>query len=368
MILGIDTSTYFEEEEVKAKYYRDGKEVDPLKEFRNNNVSHMRIRIWNDPYSEDKKPYLGGTSDLDKAIRLSKIASSYGYKLLWDFHYSDFWADPGKQICPKAWKDLTFEQVCKEVYKFTKECLIKAKENDLDISLVQIGNEITNGMIWPFGKLDESTTPRGNYEHLSLLLKEGVKAAREVFPKIKIIIHLERSYDQVVYAEYFDHLKQYNVDYDIIGMSYYPYWHGTFKQFFANVNMCQQRFNKDVMVMELGYSFTLEDYILNNNGQAQLVVNGNSKDLISNLPYPITKQGQAQFIEEFLKLAKENNVKGVFYWEPMWIPCEDKICWASKEGQAYIHEEGKSTRNEWSNQCLFDYKGEMNPSFDKFKI
>ena len=130
--------------------------------------------------------------------------------------------------------------------------------------------------------------------------------------------------------------------------------------------MCQNRFNKDVMVMELGYGFTLEDYIFNNNGETHLVVNKDS-DLIKNLPYPISKEGQALFVKRFLELAKENNIKGVFYWEPIWIP-GNNICWASIEGQEYINEVGKSTRNEWANQCLFDYEGNANPALYEFRV
>jgi len=159
-------------------------------------------------------------------------------------------------------------------------------------------------------------------------------------------------------------MDKYKVEYDYIGASYYPYWHGTFDEFFSNMNMCKETFNKPVMVMELGYGFTLEDYIKTNNGAAQLVIN---EEFAFNQPYPLTPEGQAQFVEEFLKRAKENDIKGIFYWEPIWIP-GDGICWASKEGQKYIHEEGKSTRNEWANQCLFDYNGQKLPSFDKFKL
>jgi arabinogalactan endo-1,4-beta-galactosidase len=366
MILGIDASTYFEEAEINAKYYIDGKEVDPLDEFVKNGVRYMRIRIWNNPYDEEGRPYLGGTSDVEKFIELSKICQAKGYKIVPDFHYSDFWADPGKQTMPKAWMGLGVDEVAAKISEFTTEVLSKAKALNIDIPYVQIGNEITNGMCWPIGRLidGEPGQERTNYENLIKLLKAGIAAAKSVYPEIQTIIHLERSYDQAVYKEYFTKLREANVNYDIIGASYYPYWHGTFDQFFANMNMCKKEFGKPVMAMELGYGFTLEDYIKNNNGIVQLVVNENFD---FHQPYPLTPEGQAQFIEEFLRLAKENDLAGVFYWEPTWIPGEN-ICWASKEGQKYIREEGKSTRNEWANQCLFDYSGNKLPSFDKFKL
>lgn len=369
MILGIDVSTHFEEIAANAKYYDNGKEVDPLKMFIENGVNYMRIRVWNDPYNEEGKPYLGGTCDVDNFIKLSKLALSKGYKILLDLHYSDFWADPGKQMLPKKWVNKSLEEVSKLLYEFTIDTLTKAKNEGIDIELIQIGNEITNGICWPIGRLIEHESgSRTNYENLAVLLKSGIKAAKEIFPNVKTILHLERSYDQVVYKEFFCKMREFDVNYDIIGASYYPYWHGTFAQFFDNMNMCKKEFNKPIMVMELGYGFTLEDYIKTNNGTAQLVVNNTNLDSFNfNQPYPLDKEGQKQFVEEFLKLAKENDIKGIFYWEPLWIPGEN-ICWASKEGQKYINEEGKSTRNEWANQCLFDYEGNCNPAFHAFKI
>lgn len=365
MKLGIDISTYFEELRLGAKYYDQGKEVDPIDLFVKNGISHMRIRVWNNPYDENNNPYLGGTCDVNNFIKLAKLAKSKGIKILLDLHYSDFWADPGKQLLPKAWAFKSIEEVANEIYKFTKEVLEKAKKEEIEVSLIQVGNEITNGICWPVGRLiDHENAPRTNYENLSRLLKEGIMAAKEIYPNIQTILHLERSYDQYIYQEFFDNVIKNGVDFDIIGASYYPYWHGTFDQFFANMNMCKQRYNKPIMVMELGYGFTLEDYIENNNGIPQLVVN---EGFEFNRPYPLTEEGQCQFVEEFLRRAKENNLAAVFYWEPLWIPGEG-VCWASKEGQKYIKEEGKSTRNEWANQCLFDYHGRKLPAFDKFKI
>lgn len=368
MVLGIDVSTYFEELEAGAKYFLDGKEIEPLDEFISNGVSYMRIRVWNNPFDEEGNPYLGGTNDLATCVKLAKLAKEKGYKFIIDFHYSDFWADPGKQFAPKAWKDLSFEEVKNELGKFTKEALQTLKDGGIDVEYVQIGNEITNGMCWPFGKLDETISPRGNYENLSILLKEGCKAAKEVYPNIKTIIHLERSYDIAIYNEYFENIIKNGVEFDVIGMSYYPYWHGTFEQLFANVENCKKNFNKEIMIMELGFGFTLEDYLLTNNGTTQLVINEkNLETLTKSLPHPISPEGQKLFVRDFLKLAKEHEISGVVYWEPIWTPQGEKICWASTHGQKYINELGKSTRNEWSNQCLFDYEGHALPAFKEFK-
>ena len=155
MILGIDVSTYFEELAANAKYYENGIEVNPLDLFIKNNVNYMRIRVWNNPYNEEGKPYLGGTCDVDNFIKLAKLAISKGFKILLDLHYSDFWADPGKQFLPKAWQGKGIDEVEQELYKFTKDVCLKAKEEGIEIDLIQVGNEITNGICWPLGRLIE---------------------------------------------------------------------------------------------------------------------------------------------------------------------------------------------------------------------
>ena len=367
MKLGIDVSTLLEEEAEGAKYFDKGKEIDPLQEFRKNNVDLMRLRLWNDPYGDNGEPYLGGTSDLKSLLTIIKKTKGYGYKYIIDFHYSDFWVDPGKQMTPKAWRGLNLEELKKKAYEFTKESLLEVKKENVDVPYVQIGNEITNGMLWPIGQLIDQGEgkERTNYPNFIALLNSGISAAREVYPKTKIVIHLERSDCYQVYQELFSKLEEAKVDYDIIGMSYYPYWHGTFEQLFFNIDNCRKLFKKNVMIMELGYGFTLEDYLLTNNGTAQLKVN--KENLEAQLPYDISVEGQALFIEDFISRCKQKELEGVIYWEPLWIPGEN-ICWSSRSGQVYIHEEGKSMRNEWSNQCLFDYSGNKLPGFDKFKL
>lgn len=366
MFLGIDVSTYFDELEHGAVYLDGEAPMEPLDAFRQNGVDYMRIRLWNHPYSEEGSPYLGGTCDLDNFLKLAHLALDKGYKLLLDLHYSDFWADPAKQCIPKAWASLPLDALAEQVYSFTRDTLEMIRAEGLDLPLIQVGNEITNGILWPVGKLDETTSPRGNYPALATLLRAGIRACREVYPQAGIVLHLERSYDQAVYTEFFTKMEELEVDYDIIGASYYPYWHGTFEQFFANMDQCGQMFGKPRMVMEMGYGFTMEDYIKSSNG-GLVFGRDTAQNFVCELPYPLTPQGQADFVARFLTLCKEHGIDGVFYWEPLWIP-GDGICWASTEGQAYIGEEGKPTRNEWANQCLFDYQGCKLPAFDQFRL
>ena len=364
MILGIDVSTYLEELEHGAVYLDGTTPIDPLEAFRHNGVNWMRIRVWNDPRSAEGAPYLAGNCDMDHYIRLGTLAKSKGYCLLMDFHYSDFWADPGKQFPPKAWQDMGIDDLANAVYEFTQDCLQKACDAGVAPELIQVGNEITNGMLWPLGKLEQPDGSRGNYDNFCRLVDAGCRACREVPPDAKIILHLERSKDQAVYQEFFGEMQKHGIDYDIIGASYYPYWHGTPEELFANLEQCR-RFGKERMVMELGYGFTIHPDVQNGE-ETRLVGDADRGDVPGfTEKYPITPPGQEAFIRDFLAKARENEIDGVFYWEPLWLPGEG-ICWASEAGQAYIHEEGKSTANEWANQCLFDYEGRKLPAFDAF--
>ena len=363
MILGVDLSTYLEELEHGAKYYDGEKEIDPLDAFVQNGVSSVRIRVWNDPYSESGEPYLAGNCGVDNYIKLAKLVKCRGWDIMMDFHYSDFWADPGKQMIPKAWISYGIDEMVDAVYEFTKECLTTAVTEGVAPEYIQVGNEITNGMLWPIGKLTEGEGERGNYDSLCRLIDAGCRACREIVPKAKIVLHLERSNDKAVYSEFFSKMERAGVDYDVIGASYYPYWHGTPDELFENLENCR-RFGKEIMVVELGYGFTTRGYVL--GGEERRLVIDPQRAYVPGLTeiYPMTPEGQASFIKDFINKARDFGIDGVYYWEPLWIPGEG-ICWASEAGQAYIGEEGKSTSNEWANQCLFDYEGKKLPAFDK---
>jgi arabinogalactan endo-1,4-beta-galactosidase len=372
MILGIDPSTYFEVQAKDPHFFYQGKEVEPLSLLHDHNgCAVMRIRLWIDPYDENGKPYHGGTNDWPAFLKLAKLGMSKGYTIMLDFHYSDFWCDPSKQTMPKSWQGLSVKEVAGKVYAYTRKTLQKCLQNHLDISYIQIGNEITNGMLWPLGYLDGN--PMGGhrlgYDNLCAFLSAGAKACREVMPQAKTIIHLERSGAKQLHQEFFDEITAHHVDYDIIGLSYYPYWHGTFDMLFDNVENLKSRYQKPVMIVETGYGFTLESFIANGNNGANLI----DEKFIENsanhvcIPYPLTLEGQKSFVEELLKRAQEHGVIGIVYWEPLWLPLPG-LEWASKEGEAYIHETQKPTHNEWANQCLFDYQGNATPAFAAFKI
>lgn len=370
MKLGIDVSTYFEELQLGAKYFDGDKEIEPLEMFRRNGVDLMRIRLWVNPFGENGEPYLGGTCDLNNFFALAKVAKQKGFGIMLDFHYSDFWSDPSKQSLPKSWSNLSGQRLVEKVYSYTRDVLREAARRNVEIEYIQTGNEITNGMLWPHGQLrwNEQTGERTGYENLCALLAAGGRACREIYPGAKIVLHLERSYDQGVYNEFFGNMQRFGIDYDVIGMSYYPSWHGTFEQLFANVE-AMKKFGREIAVVETGYPFSSDDYLKQPDGNPQhMVVTGNGL-----LPhefsetYPISEEGQCRFLSVLLRGAKQHGVSAVMWWEPLWIPGEN-VCWTSLAGQRYSGDTGKSTRNDWANQCLFDYEGRKLPAFDVFSV
>jgi len=366
MKLGVDLSTYFDELAHGALYRVANEEVDPLPAFAKNGVDLLRIRIWVDPEDENGASYLGGGCDLENALRLSHIAKPFGYKTLLDLHYSDFWCDPGKQMKPKAWINLDFESLKKAVYEHTKTVLLAYKKEDLPLEGIQIGNEITNGILWPDGHLEGEVPHRTNYERLIALLASGIKAVRELYPSLPVALHLEKSGDEATYHEFFDEMEKAHLDYQIIALSYYPYWHGTFQQVFANIESLK-KYHKDIQVVELGYAYTLEDYEKGHEGQL-VVSEENLKKLGCVNEFPFSQDGQAEFVSTFLKEAESHGVSAVYYWEPAWIPLKG-AGWASLSGQRYIGTPNpKESRNEWSNQCLFDYDGKATKAYDAFAL
>lgn len=366
MILGIDPSTYFEVLASGAKFSSGGLPVDPLKLLKKQGVSELRIRVWKNPYGPKGEPYLGGTCDYSNYRKLAQLGQSLGYQIVLDPHFSDFWCDPGKQTMPKGWEKLSENALLAKLKEYCETLFAESRADGIIPSYIQLGNEITNGLLWPYGKLGEGS-PRKNYDKLATILKTIAAAAKLKLPESKLIIHLERSGDNVIYREFFDQMERLHVPFDVIGMSYYPYWHGTMEAFLHNLDDVKQRYKKPIMIMETGYGFTMEDYLCSPDGKSELVVNPEFvKGMPSPLPYPLSPAGQKAFLSGLLKTAEDHGVVGVFYWEPFWIPGPG-VSWSSIEGLAYIGESGKPTRNEWANQCLFDYEGRALPALSVFR-
>ena len=356
---GMDISTLKEVEESGGKFYDHGVEKDVVDILKSYDVNAVRLRLWNDPYTEGGKPYGAGTNDLPTTILLTKRALEKGMDVLLDFHYSDFWADPGKQRIPKAWKGMNLEQLEQAVYAYTKETLETMKKADAFPTLVQVGNEVTNGILWPFGKVPD-------YDGLTCLINAGIRGVRAVDSEIPIMIHLDNGGNNALYRDWFDHFLEKGENFQIIGLSYYPFWHGTLDDLSNNMNDLALRYGKELMLAEVSMGFTMEDYASYEKLEPHERKGMATKpELVEKIQYPMTKEGQKAFLEDIfsrLKNVPDGKAGGFFYWEAAWIPVPG-CGWASDDAIVYMEEKGPGG-NEWANQALFDYDGNALPALE----
>ena len=301
-IMGMDASCVPALENSGVKYYNfDGQEQDVFQTLAEAGVNYIRVRVWNDPYDANGNGYGGGNCDIANAIAIGQRATQYGMKLLVDFHYSDFWADPGKQMVPKAWRTMTLDEKAEALYAFTEDCLKQLKKAKVDVGMVQIGNE-TNA----------SFCGESKWPNIAKLMSAGSKAVREVFPKAMVAIHFANPEKADSYASYANNLDYYGVDYDVFASSYYPYWHGTLENLAEVLTKVNQKFGKKVMVMETSYAYTAEDSDFNGN----TISDGGT--IVKN--YPFTVQGQATCVRDVIEcVANIPGGMGVCYWEGTWI-------------------------------------------------
>ncbi|MDD6156375.1 MAG: glycosyl hydrolase 53 family protein [Lachnospiraceae bacterium] len=358
-IKGMDLSTLLEMERCGAKYYDHGTEKDILQIMKEYNVDTIRLRLWNDPKSESGEPYGAGNNDLAETIAIGKKVTEAGLGVLLNFHYSDFWADPGKQIKPKAWTNYGVEELEKAVYDFTEESLTKVLESGVNVTLIQVGNELSNGLLWPEGQVP-------NYDNIAKFVSAGIRACRKVNPDIPIMIHLDNGGNNELYRRWFDNYIDRGADFDYIGLSYYPFWHGRLDQLENNMNDIAVRYGKDLIIAEVSMGFTMEDYKdYEKLSDEERKGYATRPHLIKNIDYPMTIQGQTDFIKDLLgRLANVagNHGAGFFWWEPAWIPVPGSG-WATPASLKYMNDPGPCG-NEWANQALFDYDGNILPAFD----
>jgi arabinogalactan endo-1,4-beta-galactosidase len=359
---GVDISSLKEVEDQGGSFYCNKTKKDALEILKSCGVNSVRLRLWVDPYDENGLAYGGGTCDINTVIGLSKRAKNLDMSVLLDFHYSDFWTDPSKQYRPKSWQNLNFEQLKNKIYQYTKDTLLTLKDCEIEPEFIQIGNEITCGMLWDDGKLVWNDKDITGFDNLAALLKSGVQGAKEVLKDAKIILHLERSGDNTLYRQWFDNIISRGVEFDIIGVSYYLYWHGSMDDMIRNLEDITLRYDKDVLIAETSYAYTLKDFdkSLQPQNYTKLIINKNTE--LKNKPYPFSQKGQAKFLKDLFYRVKNLNsgrCLGVYYWEPCWIPIKSGT-WASKSAREYIKELHKGEGNEWANQALFDYDGNIN--------
>lgn len=373
-IRGIDISSYTALKKAGVKYYdNEGKEASLLKVLSDNGVNYIRIRIWNDPYNEKGETYGGGSNDVKAGLEIAKEAAKYNIKVLLGFHYSDFWADPAVQLLPKAWeKDRNNqEKMCSNVYEFTKETLEQFKDAGADIGMVQVGNEISQGMM---GIMHRTKVNVWQEEEKSVLidsyLNAGARAVRECVPDALVAIHLD-TLNLSIYKDAMNAWERDKVDYDVLGSSSYAFWAG--KNMLGNVRKAGN------YVASRGKLFAvLETSWLNSQKDADGTVNmvNNTKDAV----YKVGPQGQADMLSDLYDAILSNdNGLGAFYWEGAWIPVKAGwVNWKYNKEMANEFGTGWATENaggyypksklyyngnpvwggdSWDNQTLFDDKG-----------
>lgn len=388
-IRGADISSVYAEYQSGVKYYDFlGKELpfssetgektffDFLKECGQNWV---RIRVWNNPFDVDGNGYGGGNNDIRTAKLIGKAATDAGLKVLIDFHYSDFWADPNMQAAPKAWKDFDLAQKTDAVRKFTTQSLTELLDAGVDVCMVQVGNETNNGLC------GETTN-----ENVCVVMNAGSSAIRELSKsknkEIQVAIHYTDVQNDGYYDTVAKMLSDNKVDYDVFATSYYPFWHGTTDNLTSVLKKIVDTYGKKVMVAETSYAYTLDD----GDGHENNVKKG-ADGLVFN--YSTNVQGQTNAVADVMRSVCNIGSAGigVFYWEPAWIPVKvydpaasdaadvlasNKQSWEkngsgwassfSKEydpGNAGIWYGGSS----WDNQAMFDFTGKPLESFNVYK-
>ena len=366
-IRGMDASSVLAEERSGVKYYNEaGEEQDVFMTLAQAGVNYIRLRVWNDPYDAEGHGYGGGNNDLATAIELGKRATQYGMKVCIDFHYSDFWADPKRQHAPKAWAGMTAGEKAAALYDFTRESLTALLDAGVDVGMVQIGNEINNGMS------GEKELPA-----VMNLLKKGSNAVRDIAEAygkdIKVVVHYTNIEDADGIGRIAQRLLANGVDYDIFGLSYYPFWDGTNENMQDVARRIIEKYHKQVVIAETSYAYTSED------GDGS----GNSVSGIGDLVdgYPASVQSQATMIRDVCAAANEAGVLGIFYWEGVWIPVGEATAdnspiweefgsgWASSYAGDYDPDDAGLYYGgcSWDNQAMFDFTGHPLPSLNVFK-
>ena len=364
---GMDASAVLALENSGAKYYNfDGEEQDVFMTLAQAGVNYIRLRVWNDPYNENGNGYGGGNNDVATAIALGQRATKYGMKVCIDFHYSDFWADPKKQFVPKAWEGMDIEEKSDALYNFTLESLTQLLDAGVDVGMVQIGNEINNGMS---GETDVANVRK--------LLTAGSKAVREAAAnsgkEILVAVHYTNIDDMKKLDTLLTGLQVKEIDYDIVGLSFYPYWHGTIEDLKNAIIHIRDTYGKKVYVAENAYCYTAED----GDGSANSVEG--TDDLAEG--YSASVQGQANEVRDVCAAASEAGAEGVFYWEGTWIPVGPADAdnsnlwekygsgWASSYASGYDPKDAGQYYGgcSWDNQAMFDFTGHPLASLNVFK-
>jgi len=370
---GLDCSMVSVIEENGGKYIDfDGKEKDFFKLIKEYGINLVRVRLWND-YNSKTGVKGGGCLDVERVLKLALRAKNEGLKFLLDFHYSDNWADPGKQTCPYSWSKLDFNGAREKLEQFTQNTIEYFISMGAKIDYVQVGNEINNGFMFPFGEIDwsDENTKKNTLDNVAILLNTAINAVKTSSPNTKIILHVgdtaletwhdeESGKDVPTGLYFFQQMEQRKVSYDIASVSFYLFNHHKDNDYLdmntmtKSINQFIDSLKKPFMIMEYSMAYTLapHQYAENQFGKEY-------SDLISR-EYPTSFQGQTNMIfdiAERVAKAKKRMGIGICYWGGEWLPVP-----GAGWGEQYI------TKASWSNQALFTYEGVATPTLAAMKV
>jgi arabinogalactan endo-1,4-beta-galactosidase len=337
---GADLSFEPQEEAAGARFTDGGVPGSALSILNRHGLNYVRLRLWVDPPP--------GYSNLASDLRMAQRIKDAGDKLYLDIHYSDFWADPQHQNIPAAWQGQDLSQLADTVQSYTRSVIHAFAAQGTPVDMVSIGNEIRNGILWPVGQVDWANDT--GWDNLVTLLKAGVAGAREANPsghRMQVMLHFDEGGNNADSTRFFDHMVSGGVPFDVIGLSYYPFFHGHLNQMRSNVDALATKYGKPIVIAESQYAWTLAagDSTGNFVWQTSQLETG----------YPANPGGQESFYNDLLSdLAQvpHHLAQGLFYWEPEWIP---GVGW----------EPGAGTPND--NLTLFSFTGKALPSVGLFQ-
>jgi len=349
-IRGVDVSMLTMLEDLGADYYVNSVADDALEILHDNGANYVRLKLWVDPYDSLGNPYGGGTNDYATTLALAKRADALGMGILIDFHLSDWWADPSKQIKPKAWSNLSYTALKTTLYNYMKDTLNDFASEGIVPDMVQVGNEIPTGILHTDGEVGGGNN---DFTDLVDLLNSAISGVRDsAASNTEIILHLDHGGNNALYIWWFDSIFGIdpNIDFDVIGLSFYPMWHGTMDELQYNLNYVSETYDKDVVIVETAYAWTTQD----GDGAGNVFISGD--EAVGG--YPATPQGQFDFMNDLestiLNVANDRGL-GYFYWEPTWLP-EPGAVWGTQAGVDYANDTFTPT-NTWDNLTLFDFNG-----------
>lgn len=292
--VGADLSFLKQAEDEGFTFKDNGVAKPGIQIFKDHGYNWIRLRIFNNP---TKLP-----NGRQYTIALAQQAKNLKFKILLDFHYSDTWADPGKQTIPQAWLGMSHAQMAEAVFTFTRDTIAAFANAGVMPDMVQIGNEITNGMLWPDGRLPQ------NWDNFADFLQAGiagVEAGKGMLPKCQIMIHIDKGGDKVATAKFFDKLETYHLNFDVIGQSYYPWWQGSLYDLRDNLIFMSEKYQKKIFIVETAYNWKPTEY------------------LSDPPPFAESPEGQKDFLDELnrIVMTTPNGLgMGVFWWEPAVAP------------------------------------------------